>query len=173
MSQTDTNQLIEGKETPMRRVIDLSVGSRVDSARFILDLQGVCDFPVRLEVLVNKEYTLTFPTDADGTTRQLVNGRLVIRFTNLLTSTSVTRNVSGPGETLFYPNDSNPLTFPNTLTARGAWAIFFFPDVLGPGTPGALFINHGLIVIHTEADGFHQSVLNQVGTQEDLCAALD
>jgi hypothetical protein len=120
-----------------------------------------------LEVLVNKEYTLTFPPDADGTTRQLVNGRLVIRFTNLNTSASVTRNVSGPGETLFYPDGSN------TLTAEGAWAIFFFPEALGPGTPGALFINHGMIVIHTEADAFHQTVLNQVGTQENLCAVLD
>jgi hypothetical protein len=78
-----------------------------------------------------------------------------------------TRNVSGPGETLFYPDKTN------TLSAQGAWAIFFVPDARGEGTPGALFVNHGLIVIHTEPDAFHQSVLQQVGTQEDLCAVLD
>src|SRR5262245_22066175 len=130
-------------------------------------IEGVCDFTVQVDILENKEYTKTFDPDAAGTVRQLTNGRLVLRFTNLVTLASVTRNVSGPGETLIFADGSN------TLTATGAWLMFFFPGVLGAGTPGTLFINHGQIVLHTKAGlPFSQSILKQTGTQEDLCALL-
>ena len=130
-------------------------------------INGVCDFDVQADILENKEYTKTFAADAAGTVRQLTNGRLVIRLTNLVSHASVTRNISGPGETLIFADGSN------TLTATGAWLMFFFPGVLGAGTPGTLFINHGQIVLHTEAGlPFRQSILKQTGTQEDLCAVL-
>ena len=41
----------------------------------------------------------------------------------------------------------------------------------GPGTPGALFVNTGLIALHTDPSGI-QTVSEQIGTQEDLCAVL-
>lgn len=171
----------------MRRMIDLSVGalalillaahcaSAAGPARdpstappgLVIDPGAVCDFPVQLEILVNKEYTLTFPADAHGITRQLVNGKLVVLITNLATHASVTRNISGPGEYLFYPDGSN------TLTAEGAWALWFLADQRGEGTPSAFFINRGRFVQHTgPGPDFLASVLNQSGTQEDLCATL-
>jgi len=130
------------------------------------DFEGVCaDFDVNLWIVENNEYTITFPTNAAGTTRQLVQGRFVVAFTNLTSRTSVTRNVSGPGEYLYGADGSVD------FRGSGAWAIFFFPDQRGPGTPGALFVNHGEIVLHTDPSGI-QEVVSQIGTQEDLCATL-
>jgi hypothetical protein len=130
------------------------------------DFEGVCeDFTVNLLIVENNEYTITFAPNAAGTTRQLVEGRFVVAFTNLASGSSVTRNVSGPGEYLYHADGSVD------FRGSGAWAIFFFPEQRGPGTPGALFVNYGQIVLHTDPFGI-QTVVSQVGTQEDLCATL-
>ncbi len=126
---------------------------------------GVCPFPVEITIVVNKEYTLTFNPDAAGTIRQLVNGRFVVAFTNTSIGDSVIRNVSGPGEYLYFTNGSVD------FTGNGVWAIFFAPGQRGPGTPGALFVNTGKIALHTDPSGI-QTVSQQIGTQEDLCAVL-
>lgn len=127
---------------------------------------GVCAFPVEVTIVVNKEYTLTFKPDAAGTIRQLVSGRFVIAFTNLSNDHSVIRDVSGPGEYLYFIDGSVD------FTGNGIWAIFFPPDQRGPGTPGALFVNTGKIASHTDPGGTPQAVTQQLGTQEDLCATL-
>lgn len=133
------------------------------------DLGGpgdVCEgFTVNILIVENNEYTITFAPDAAGTVRQLVQGRFVVAFTNVESGSSVTRNVSGPGEYLYHSDGSVD------FRGSGAWAIFFFVDQRGPGTPGALFVNYGKIVLHTDPDGI-QTVVEQVGTQEDLCATL-
>jgi len=130
------------------------------------DLDGVCDgFVVNILIVTNNEYTITFAPDASGTTRQLVQGRFIVTFTNLETGRSATRNVSGPGEYRYLADGSVD------FRGSGRWAIFFFPGMRGEGTPGALFVNNGLIVLHTDPDGI-QSVVEQVGSQEDLCATL-
>jgi hypothetical protein len=126
----------------------------------------VCEgFDVNVLIVQNGEYTLTFDPDAAGTTRQLVDGRFVVTFTNVSTGTAVTRNVSGPGEYRYLADGSVD------FSGSGPWAIFFFQDQRGDGTPPALFINYGLIELHTDPGGV-QSIVNQVGTQEDLCATL-
>jgi hypothetical protein len=130
------------------------------------DFEGPCDFPVRIEIVHNNEYTLTFSPDEAGTTRQLVNGRFVVSVTNLDSGASLSLNVSGPGEYLYFADGSI------LFTGDGPWLIFFFPGQRGPGTPGALFVNDGRIVLHTDPLGT-QTVLEQVGTQEDVCAALE
>jgi len=131
------------------------------------DFPGVCeDFDVNILIVENNEYTLTFAPDAAGTTRQLVEGRFVVTFTNLTSGSAATRNVSGPGEYRYLSDGSID------FTGSGPWAIFFFPDQRGEGTPGALFINYGLIALHTDGATGIQSISSQVGTQEDLCATL-
>jgi len=130
-------------------------------------LAGVCAFPVSITIVVNDEYSLTFNPDASGATRQLWSGRFVAAFTNDDSGLSVIRNVSGPGEYVFYSDNSVD------FTGNGVWAILFVPGQRGPETPGALFVNQGKIVLHTDSDEFHQTVVAQVGTQEDLCAVLE
>ena len=127
---------------------------------------GVCAFPVVMTIVVNKEYTLTFNPDAVGTIRQLESGRLVVALTNTSTDESVIRNISGPGKFLYFTDGSIDLAM------SGAWGIFFAPDQRGPGTPGALFVNTGKMAVHTDPSGI-QTVSQQHGSQEDLCAALE
>ena len=70
------------------------------------------------------------------------------------------RNVSGPGT----------ITFADLLfVGRGSQLFFFFPDELGPGTPGSMFINRGRVV---EYLGEPRKIVSQSGVQEDLCATL-
>ncbi len=87
-------------------------------------------------------------------------GLLISQLTNLTTGKSIIRNISGPG--VFTFSDS-------TLNAWGPWAIAFFPGDLGVGSPGRLLPNTGRIVIRF---GVPDKILNQSGTQEDLCATL-
>jgi hypothetical protein len=130
------------------------------------DLPELCDgSTVNILIVTNNEYTLTFAPDAAGTTRQLVQGTFVVTFTNLANGQSATRNVSGPGEYRYHADGSVD------FRGSGPWAILFFPDQRGEGTPGALFINYGVIELHTDPGGI-QSITEQVGTQEDLCATL-
>jgi hypothetical protein len=132
--------------------------------RIVLD--GVCpDFSIVADILVNREYGITF-SDANGDpVRMLTQGSLVVRLTNPDNDVSVVRNISGPGETIFHADGST------TLTARGTWFFFFTAGQLGAGTPASSIVNHGRMVIVTYPDG-SQRIESQIGTTEDLCATL-
>ena len=138
-------------DTPDRQPIpteDLSIPS------------GACPFPVSFHVVTNNEHTITW-FDAEGNpVRTIIQGQVVLEITNTETGTSVIRNVSGPGT----------ITFADLLfVGRGSQLFFFFPDELGPGTPGSMFINRGRVV---EYLGEPRKIISQTGVQEDLCATL-
>jgi hypothetical protein len=121
---------------------------------------GPCPFPVFVHVVTNNSYTIEF-FDAEGNlTRTIFQGHVVLEFTNMTTGTSVIRNVSGPG-TITEADQ--------TITKEGPWLFFFFPDELGPGSPGSMFINRGRVV---EFLGEPHEIISQTGVQEDLCATL-
>jgi hypothetical protein len=121
---------------------------------------GACPFPVSFHVVTNNEHTITW-FDAEGNpVRTIIQGQVVLEITNTETGTSVIRNVSGPGT----------ITFADLLfVGRGSQLFFFFPDELGPGTPGSMFINRGRVV---EYLGEPRKIISQTGVQEDLCATL-
>jgi hypothetical protein len=137
---------------------------------------GPCAFPVALTIVTNQEIDTKFPANPTAQTqRHLVTGNLVVAFTNEDSLTTVTRDVSGPGRYIYSTDPANcggPTGCSFHLSAWGTWAFFFFPDQRGLGTPGALFINNGFIFESQDPAGI-QTVLTQVGTQEDLCAALE
>jgi hypothetical protein len=120
-------------------------------SEFTLDA-SICGFDVRVEVLTNKQYAITF---SNGMTT--VTGALSVRLTNLDDLTqSIVLNIPGPG---FFAESG-------ALTATGPWVFFFFPGELGPGSPAMLVYTIGRVRI--DDTGFH--LLG--GQQLDLCAAL-
>jgi hypothetical protein len=120
-------------------------------SEFTLDA-SICGFDVRVEVLTNKQYAITF---SNGMTT--VAGALKVRVTNLDDPTqSVVLNIPGPG---FFDEGG-------VLTATGPWFFFFFPGDLGPGSPGVLAYTVGLVRL--DESGLHLLA----GRQVDLCAEL-
>jgi hypothetical protein len=121
---------------------------------------GPCPFPVFIHVVSNNSYTIEF-FDAEGNlTRTIFQGHVVLELTNMTTGTSVIRNVSGPGT----------ITEADQIIVKtGPWLFFFFPEELGEGSPGSMFINRGRVV---EFLGEPHEIISQTGVQEDLCATL-
>jgi hypothetical protein len=120
-------------------------------SEFTLDA-SICGFDVRVEVLTNKQYAITF---SNGMTT--VAGALKVRVTNLDDPTqSIVLNIPGPG---FFDEGG-------VLTATGPWFFFFFPGDLGPGSPGVLAYAVGLVRL--DESGLHLLA----GRQVDLCAEL-
>jgi len=121
---------------------------------------GPCPFPVFIHVVSNNSYTIEF-FDAEGNlTRTIIQGHVVLELTNMTTGTSVIRNVSGPGTI----TEADQI-----IIKEGPWLFFFFPDELGPGSPGSMFINRGRVV---EFLGEPHEIISQTGVREDLCATL-
>jgi hypothetical protein len=129
-------------------------------------LDGVCpDFGIVADILVNKEYSVTF-SDANGDPKRVITtGRLVVRLTNPENGSSIVRNISGPGEILLHADGST------TLTARGTWFLFYLPGELGPGSEAMSFINRGRVVVDTQPDGT-ATIRSRTGSLEDVCATL-
>jgi hypothetical protein len=116
------------------------------------DFNNLCPFPVRLEITANKEYVKFF---SDG--RILVNGKLFVRITNLVSGESLDANVSGPAHITL-------------LSERGAGRGIFllFPeDAGGPG----IILGTGRVDVVRGEDGFITN-LDIRGTTFDVCAAL-
>jgi hypothetical protein len=132
----------------------------------VIELPGVCpDFDIVADILVNREYALTW-SDANGDPiRSITTGTLKVRLTNPDNDVSIVRNISGPGTTIYHGDGST------TLRAHGRWFLFFFADQLGSGSPPMSIIHTGTIVIDTFPDGT-QDIRSQTGRQEDVCATL-
>jgi hypothetical protein len=132
----------------------------------VIELPGVCpDFDIVADILVNREYALTW-SDADGDPiRTITTGTLKVRLTNPENDVSILRNISGPGTTTYHEDGSS------TLVARGTWFFFFFAGDLGAGSPPMSIVNTGTIVIDTLPDGT-QAIRSHTGQQEDVCATL-
>jgi hypothetical protein len=129
-------------------------------------LRNVCpDFRIVADILVNREYGITF-TDANGDPiRMITQGSLVVRLTNPENGESIVLNISGPGELVFHADGSS------TQTARGTWFLFFFEGQLGGGMSGTGFVNSGQVVFVNNADGT-ATILSQTGRMEDVCVTL-
>ena len=113
-------------------------------------ISGSCSFDVRLDVLANKEYAITF---ASG--KQIITGQLFVRLTNLSKpSKSIVLNVSGPG--------IEDLSNPSAFNLSGTSLVFF---------PGVLLLTRGPVTVTADQNGnltFTQTSASAV----DLCAVL-
>ena len=122
----------------------------------------LCEFGVRIDVLVNQEYGTTFTDDQGMPLRTIVTGRLVLKLTNLSDpSTSLVVNASGPG-LVVYEGDLI------RVTLRGRSLIFL------PGDESLLYLNSGQVV--EEGNGTIQPVvlpvISQIGHRVDYCPLL-
>jgi hypothetical protein len=122
-------------------------------------LPDICPFTVQLDVLANKEYSKTFRNG-----RVLITGKLKIRLTNVESGKAIDANISGQGVFRFHEDGSL------TLHAHGRWLFFFFPDELGPGAPGRMFLNSGRLVLNAGPGG--TEITSRTGHMLNVCAAL-
>jgi hypothetical protein len=100
-------------------------------------------FDVRYEIVDNNEFGTVF---SDG--RFLVTGTFKIRLTNLSDPTkSLEANISGPG--VVTPTADGGIS----ITAWGRWLFWFFPGMLGPGSPAQLLLTSGLATETIDAAG--------------------
>ena len=129
-------------------------------------LEGFCPFAVHYDLTVNNEYQLVFTDAAGETTHIRTTGGLQATLSNPESGRSIHVNISGPGNLVLHEDGST------TLHSSGSWLFFWAPDQLGPGTEGTMALTHGKIVVHTDADGFHQQILKRTGTSRDVCAIL-
>jgi hypothetical protein len=124
-------------------------------ADYDLVLTDVCEDPVGIKILTNKEKTRDF-FDKDGNlVRSLTTGALKVQVVNLDTLDSLVLNVPGPQVV-----DAN-----GTATTKGPWLFYFTADTAQGQDPGLLLI-HGRT--QYTADSFE--VLQ--GRVVDVCALL-
>ena len=120
----------------------------------------LCAFPVRIDVVLNREYGTTFFDAAGQPTRTIVTGSLILRIVNLATSKSVTVNAGGPGLVLYEGDNIR-------VTLRGRSLIFLPSDHL-------LYLNTGQVVEF--GNGTIQPVvlpvISQIGRRTDYCPIL-
>jgi hypothetical protein len=126
------------------------------------DAGTVCDFALRIDILVNKEYAVIFPADESGTQHDIVTGRLVVEVTNVDTGQSRVFNVSGPGKDIFFPDGTVQ------TVQHGRFIFFALPtDAGGPGMWWSAGQNH----LTFDANGATTSV-SLPHNSLDVCAAL-
>ena len=95
--------------------------------------------------------------DANGNlVRQLVNGSLVVTFTNLSNRHAITVNISGPGYATFYADGSFIQRF------EGNAAIFL---------PNLFILTSGRVDLKTFPDG-SSVIVRMSGSQRDVCALI-
>jgi hypothetical protein len=122
----------------------------------------VCDFRLHLEPVVNNEYSLTFPAEANGDVRQIVDGHLVTRFTNLDTGKSIDLNTSAKATLVFHEDGFT------SIETSGPQVIIIL--AIGGRVPAA-YVLYGHGVFTQFPNGF-LDIVSQTGTQFDICAAL-
>ena len=111
-----------------------------------------CSFAVLIDFPAQHYIATTFPPKPNGDVVEIQTGRVIARYTNLSTGTSVTYNISGPTILTFHADGSVTLELPGP---QG-----FFTS-----------INNGRIVVDISPDGVF-TIVKQVGHTEDICAAL-
>lgn len=117
-----------------------------------------CEFPVHVEILVNREYVKSW-VDAEGNPiRDQTNGSLRIRVFNDLTDESVDLNVGGPGRNLYHADGTVEQLF------------------LGHGLPIFEGVFYGTLGLHSfllNADDFSLTEVGRAhGQIIDVCATL-
>lgn len=128
-------------------------------------LEGVCDFPVLGQDVVNKLVITDF-FDQDGNlVRETGHGRIVERVTNLETGKSIVKNISGPGTFTFDESGA-------TLVATGNWLFGFRPGEIAGTTEGLLWFTSGRFVWRLNFADETWTLLSHTGTIQDICPLL-
>jgi hypothetical protein len=120
----------------------------------------LCAFPLRIDVVLNREYGTTFFDAVGQPTHTIVTGSLILRIVNLDTSKSVLVNAGGPGLVVYEGDNIR-------VTLRGRSLIFLPSDHL-------LYLNTGQVVEF--GNGSIQPVvlpvISQIGRRTDYCPIL-
>jgi hypothetical protein len=135
-----------------------------DQQSFQFRAGRVCAFPLAGTPVANNQVIKTYPADANGDVRVLVEGLLKAQVTNVDTGKSIVVNVSGPTKEVIHPDGTADLTLDGSVMVL--FNARFNP--LGPHT----YIYTG----HTELSVSDDGVLTPVSTTDkqpfDVCAAL-
>lgn len=124
----------------------------------------VCAFGMRGDIVYDDEWFRTTATYPDGTPKQQDwTGPLGVRFTNLSTGASVTRDLSGSAVIDFGPDGSQ------TWHAIGPFAVGFHAGNVGHPVGEYRFDGFTTLVITA---GHDKSVPVHHGPTEDICATL-
>ena len=135
-----------------------------DMQSFSFRAGRVCTFPLAGTPVTNNQSIKTYPADANGDVRVLIEGALKEQVTNVDTGKSIVVNVSGPSTQIVHPDGTSDLTL------DGSGLVLFNArfNPLGPAT----YIYTGHTVISVSDDG----ILTPVSTTDkqpfDVCAAL-
>lgn len=126
-------------------------------------LSGVCPFDIGVHTTAQNNHLHIY---ANGVVAG--EGQLKVEVTNLTSGTTMEVNISGPGR--FIPN-ANGTT---SVRVQGRNLVFFFPDQLSAGAPGALLLTNGLATetVDTATGVPVQGSFTTTGSVTDLCAAL-
>lgn len=100
-----------------------------------LTLEGVCDFPIRFDVIGPQNQKLIIFSDG----RQVINGQLTTRVTNVDDPSKFWEGTTS-GPVFITPLEDGSLAVKGT----GVNFWYFFAGNLGEGAPGALFLVKGL-----------------------------
>lgn len=132
---------------------------------WVTDAGEVCSFAMGGEIVSDKERYRTTEWFPDGSPRyQEWTGQLVVRFTNLETGESATRNLTGRGDFEYFADGSWSLTavgghFAGAMRAGG-----------DPG-PGWYVVTGSGYTLHSDAEGSRTLTYGH-GTVEDMCETL-
>lgn len=124
-----------------------------------------CPFPIRGDVVTDKEETRIDSTLPDGSPRvQEFRGPLVMRFTNTSSGRSAVRDLSGYGRIHFFADGASAGYFPDNVGVR--------IPIGNPGYPAGYYVMHGGVRVTIAADGTRE--VHAIGhpTIENLCRTL-
>ncbi len=123
---------------------------------------GICSFPVQVHWERANLYNQYYFDGNGDLIKVMFEGNAVVELTNLDTSESVVRNISGPGSW-------DPVT--SIQRGEGPWCTIFAPDDPNfQGTVVGLYIHKGLLV--TDFSGPIARITQDSGKWEDLCVTL-
>ena len=101
--------------TPTPALADAPIIEPVPAEDFVIAEGEMCEFAVSVEILVNREKSITFLDDEGNFDHQLVTGALRYELTNLSTGGSIVFNIPGPGR--FSPNPDGTFRLANGRAA--------------------------------------------------------
>jgi hypothetical protein len=117
-----------------------------------ISVTGVCPFPVRIDVVINQEFT---KEHQNGVT--IITGRLVATVTNTATGESVSYNISGP----VHITSQDGL---ETQVFLGR-SLLFTPDI-------GMLVTSGRAVTTFNPETGEFTLVSRQGHAEDVCATL-
>lgn len=124
-----------------------------------------CGFKIHVTFPVDKEYAKLVKA-ADGSMITLITGSLRFTFTNLITGTAITENVSGPGKIITHADGSA------TVTAKGRNGEFLTAAQAKRFGVPPVSVTAGALTTTVASDGTETSVTLKGHVLVNVCAAL-